>query len=173
MPVVDRKCPQCHRRLAPNVQPGKPTRCAHCQATIVIEATVGDAAPPRPAPAGTPKMPAIIGPYQVRGLLGAGGFGVVYRGYHPQLERDVAIKALNARALSYPNALDRFRREAQVVAKMLHGNIVPVHDLIENDDGTFIVSSFIEGQTLADAIPEKGMAPRRAVTIAIKLLGAL
>jgi serine/threonine-protein kinase len=115
----------------------------------------------------------VIGPYQVSGELGRGAFGVVYQGFDPALKRDVAIKVLNRSIIGSARAVERFLREAQVVAGMHHNHIVPVYQLGEHDGGYYIASRLIRGSTLADVIPEQGLPARRAVGLIVQLLDAL
>src|SRR5215211_5843696 len=94
------------------------------------------------------ELPVTVGPYQIRGKLGEGAFGVVYRGHDPSLERDVAIKLLRPDKLAGPDgskagskadtAVQRFLREARVVARLRHGNIVTVFQLGEHQGAPFI-----------------------------------
>jgi DNA-binding beta-propeller fold protein YncE len=118
------------------------------------------------------ELPAAFGPYQVRRVLGR-GWGIVYLAHDPKLNRDVAVKVLNHAALSDPRAVQRLRREASVLAQMHHNHIIPVFQLDEQDGVPFIVSKYIPGQALADAIPEQGMQPERAVGLVIQLLDGL
>jgi serine/threonine protein kinase/Tfp pilus assembly protein PilF len=89
-----------------------------------------------------------IGPYQLVEQLGQGGMATVFKAYHPALDRYVAIKALHPAFTLEPNFLARFQREAQVVARLEHPNIVPVFDYAEHEGRPFLVMKFIEGQTL-------------------------
>src|SRR5262245_48551241 len=98
-------------------------------------------------------MPATIGPYTVVRELGRGAFGIVYQAVDSSLDRDVAIKVLNEKALDSPTAVERFLREAQVMARMHHAHIVPVFQLGKHGTSPYIASLFIKGQTLAQAIP--------------------
>ena len=72
-------------------------------------------------------MPATVGRYQVRELLGAGGMGVVVRAFDPTLQRDVAIKMLHANSASAAHRA-RMLQEARALAKLSQGNIVSVFD---------------------------------------------
>ena len=129
---------------------------------------------PKPAGAGRKEgLPAGIGPYQISRELGRGAFGVVYQGHDPKLKRDVAIKVLNKDALSSARAVERFLREARVVAQMHHGHIVPVYELGEHDGCHYIASRFVPGRTLADLVPEGGLEPAEAVRLVLQLLEAL
>jgi serine/threonine protein kinase/formylglycine-generating enzyme required for sulfatase activity len=119
------------------------------------------------------ELPASIGPYQVSRELGRGAFGVVYKGHDPKLKRDVAIKVLNHNALHSTTAVERFLREAQVVAQMHHNHIVPVYELGEHEECHYIASRFVPGKTLSDLIPDEGMAAVKAVGLVLQLLEAL
>src|SRR4051812_4322511 len=101
---------------------GRPLRCPRCGHTFFV------AAPPAPPAAVGDLPPSAVGRYQIRGRLGAGAFGTVYRAFDPQLDREVALKMLKAETLGSPRAVERFQREAKAAARMLHGNIVPVFD---------------------------------------------
>ena len=69
--------------------------------------------------------------------------------------------------------MDRFLREAKVVAQMLHGNIVPVYQLGQHEGAYFIASAFIPGHPMSEVISEEGLEPRRAVKLVVQLLDAL
>jgi serine/threonine protein kinase len=114
-----------------------------------------------------------IGRYQLRAKLGSGAFGTVYRGYDPQLDREVALKVLNPEALLSQQAIERFHREARAAARMHHPYIVPVYDAGQHDGQYFIASAFIPGRTLAAIIPEGGLAPQRAAALITQLAEAL
>jgi predicted Ser/Thr protein kinase len=97
-----------------------------------------------------------IGKYKILGTLGKGGMGIVYRGLDPDIERDVAIKTIRFDNFSDGTAKDdlmgRFIREARAAGKMTHSNIVTVYDVCREDDLTYIVMQFIEGQSLQAAM---------------------
>jgi serine/threonine protein kinase len=89
-----------------------------------------------------------IGPYRLVEQLGQGGMATVFKAYHPALDRYVAIKALHPALTGEPNFLVRFQREAQVVARLEHPNIVPIYDYSEHEGRPYLVMKFIEGETL-------------------------
>lgn len=124
-------------------------------------------------PPARPDEPEAVGRYRLQTKVGAGAFGTVYRAHDPELDRDVALKLLKPSALGSVKAVERFRREARAAARMLHPNIVPVHDAGQHGAQFYIASAFIAGQPLADLIPEGGMEPGRAVRLVLQLLDAL
>ena len=89
-----------------------------------------------------------VGPYRVIEQLGQGGMATVYKAYHAALDRYVALKVLHPAFGEDPNFAARFQREARLVAKLDHPNIVPIYDYSEHEKRTFLVMKFIEGETL-------------------------
>jgi serine/threonine protein kinase len=122
------------------------------------------------APAG---QPAQIGRYNVQRMLGAGAFGVVYQAFDPALGRSLAIKVLRPEALGSERCVERFLREAKVLASLNHGNIVPVYDMGEQQGIYYIASPLVQGRVLAEAIPPNGFGAARAARIMLQLLDAL
>jgi serine/threonine protein kinase len=78
--------------------------------------------------------------------------GEIYRASHPALERDVAIKVIRTNKASDPTIVDRFQREAKVVAALRHPGIVQVHDFDIEDDAFYMVMEFVHGESLADRL---------------------
>ncbi len=89
-----------------------------------------------------------VGAYRVMEKLGRGGMATVYKAYHANLDRYVALKVLHPAFLEDPNFLARFQREARLVAKLEHTNIVPVYDFADHDEQPYLVMKYIEGDTL-------------------------
>src|SRR5205085_11708666 len=90
-----------------------------------------------------------IGRYRVEGILGQGGFGIVYKAYDDQLDRHVAVKVPHAQRISTAEDASAYLAEARAVAKLDHPNIVPVHDAGSTEQfPCFIVSKYIDGGTL-------------------------
>jgi len=88
-----------------------------------------------------------LGRYVVLERLGAGGMGVVYAAYDPQLDRKVALKLLHRGG---EEARARLLREAQAAARLTNPNVITVHDVGEFGDEIFLASEFVDGGTLAD-----------------------
>jgi len=94
--------------------------------------------------------------YEIVSELGRGGMGVVYKAHDPLLSREVAIKLI-APALLHPEADQRFRSEAQAVAKMDHPAIVPIYDLGEQQGSIFFVMPVLAGQSLRHHLRDQSM----------------
>ena len=114
--------------------------------------------------------------YKIKGLIGSGGMGVVYRAEHVRTGRKLAAKILRPILSLDKILIERFRREAKAAAKTGHPNIVDIID-INIDDSTglyFIIMEYLEGQDLASAISGSGPFPlERAIAISRQLLSAL
>ncbi|RLV67908.1 Serine/threonine-protein kinase pksC [Streptomyces sp. CBMAI 2042] len=122
------------------------------------------------------------GRYQLRDLLGEGGMASVYLAYDSALDRQVAIKTLHTELGREQSFRERFRREAQAVAKLQHTNIVSVFDTGEDELGgalmPYIVMEYVEGQplgsVLADDIRQYGAMPAdKALKVTADVLAAL
>ncbi|MCI0890146.1 MAG: serine/threonine protein kinase, partial [Chloroflexi bacterium] len=128
----------------------------------------------RSAPAGEAKTFA-SGRYLVRRLLGEGAQKTVYLVRDMALERDCALSLIKTDVLD-PDDVARFRREAQTMAGLTHGNIVTVHDISEEaEEGPYIVSEYVPGGDLQQELQEAGgpLPLRRAVGIAKDICRAL
>jgi serine/threonine protein kinase len=93
-----------------------------------------------------------LGNYQIIERIGRGGMAEVYKGYHPKLDRVVAIKILHGFLAEGEDFLARFEREAKAVASLRHQNIVQIHDFDLQDDHYYMVMEFIDGETLNDKL---------------------
>ena len=113
--------------------------------------------------------------YEIQEELGQGGMSVVYRGRDPELGRDVAIKVLHSHLAGKKENRQRFRREAQAIARLRHPHIVDVFDYSrEEDDHAFIVMEYIPGRTLREWCDTHGHPPPEiAVMIGLILANAL
>ncbi len=100
-----------------------------------------------------------VGPYRILEPLGQGGMATVYKAYHAALDRYVALKVLHPALLEDPNFLARFRREARMVAKLDHPNIVPIYDFNEHEGRPYLVMKYIEGETLKARMKRGPLTP--------------
>jgi serine/threonine-protein kinase len=113
-----------------------------------------------------------LGPYEIVSPLGAGGMGEVYRARDSKLGRSVAIKVLPSEVARDPEALDRFRREAKVLASLNHPNIASIYGF-EDSDRPGLVMELVEGPTLADRILAGPVSVEEALIIAKQVCEAL
>src|SRR5262249_18682803 len=105
--------------------------------------------------------------------LGEGGMGVVYRARDTKLGRDVAIKVLPDAFANDSDRLQRFQREAQVLASLNHPNIAQIYGLEESSQARCIVMELVEGETLAERL-KRGLIPvDEALPIAKQIADAL
>jgi tRNA A-37 threonylcarbamoyl transferase component Bud32 len=119
-----------------------------------------------------------LGKYQLREQLGRGGMASVYRAYHPQLDRFVAVKVLRGELVDDPEFLARFQREAKIVAALRHAHIVQVYDADRQDDIYYMVMELLEGDTLKAQLNdyrarEEQMPPGEVVRVMLDVLDGL
>jgi len=93
-----------------------------------------------------------LGPYEILEEVGRGGMATVYRAYQPAVDRPVAIKVLHQSIGNDPQAMERFRREARIIARLEHPHILPVYDFDGAHDPPHIVMRFVDGGTLKDVL---------------------
>jgi eukaryotic-like serine/threonine-protein kinase len=117
-------------------------------------------------------LPAIDG-YEVLGLLGHGGMGVVYKARQTRLNRLVAIKTLLAGPAAGPELLARFRIEAGAAARLQHPNIVQIYEIAEPDGVPFFSMEYVGGGNLEERIRRRSFAPATAAKLLEKLAGAV
>ncbi len=111
--------------------------------------------------------------YRVAKALGHGGMGAVYLAEDVRLKRQVALKFLPPEVTADPARIERFEREAQVVAALNHPHIVTIHS-IERDGATlFIAMEYLDGRTLADVIPKGGLPLTRLLKLATQIVDAV
>jgi tetratricopeptide (TPR) repeat protein len=111
--------------------------------------------------------------YEIRGFLGAGGMGEVYRAHDPRLGRDVAIKVLPEHLTDDRDRLQRFEREARAAAALSHPNILDVHDIGEHEGRTFIVTELLEGESLRSVVASGRLSLSVTIDYARQIAGGL
>ncbi|MDX1503501.1 MAG: protein kinase, partial [Thermoanaerobaculia bacterium] len=114
-----------------------------------------------------------LGPYEIVGLIGRGGMGVVYRAHDARLARDVAIKVLPDELADDPGRLRRFEREARAASSMSHPNILTVHDVGRHDGSPYLVTELLEGETLAERLSRGRLRTPLALEIATRIAEGL
>lgn len=148
----------------PRAAPGQATLDLAQPSASELQTDLDRERSPAPAPL---EIPAQLGSYRIDGELARGGMGVVLRGRHEVLARDVAIKLLLPAAKGDREAFERFLLEAQATARLRHPGIVAIHDVARDAQGTpYLVMDFIAGQTLRQRIRERGaLAPKEVAEV--------
>mgnify|MGYP003589839364 CR=1 FL=1 len=101
-----------------------------------------------------------FGRFQITGALGRGGMAAVYRAYEPRLDREVALKVLSSDLTEQEGFAERFEREARLIAKLEHPNIVPVYASGIEDGTPWIALRFVSGGSLQERLESD--PPKRA-----------
>src|SRR5262245_11753934 len=114
-----------------------------------------------------------LGPYEVQALIGAGGMGEVYRAREAELGRDVAVKVLSSDVAHDADRLNRFRREAQLLASLNHPNIAAIYGIAEDRDIRGLVLELVEGPSLEDRLRPGPLPITEALSIARQIADAL
>ncbi|GAB4515058.1 MAG: hypothetical protein OHK0046_18010 [Anaerolineae bacterium] len=99
-----------------------------------------------------------FGAYDIIEEIGKGGMATVYRAYHRNMDRDVAIKVIKSSIMDDTNAIERFQQEAKVIARLEHPHILPVYDFDGTNDPPYIVMRYLDGGTLKDVM-KQGLLP--------------
>lgn len=101
----------------------------------------------------------VIGKYAIRHKLGHGAWSIVFHGEHLQLKKAVAIKMLKHNMAMEPEFQEKFSREAEIIARMNHPNVVQVYDIEYRYNTMFIIMEFLEGETLESRLQRTGSLP--------------
>ncbi len=110
--------------------------------------------------------------YQLVQQIGQGGSGAIYRAEHVTLRRKVAVKVLHHELSRDDLAIERFRREATTVGELDNDHIVEIYDFGRTSDGRlYLAMEYLEGQTLADILEEKGRLPVQEVVDILTQIG--
>src|SRR3954447_2353609 len=118
--------------------------------------------PDRVAPGTLPEQ---FGPYRIVKRLGKGGMGTVYLARNTRLDRDVALKVCHV--ADSPQALERFRREAQAAAALRHPNLCPVYECDVLGGVHYLTMACIQGPTLDDWLEKRGSISQRQVAVLV------
>ena len=123
---------------------------------------------PMPAPATRHRPPTIPG-YEILGVLGRGGMGVVYQARQTSLNRIVALKVILAGAHASPDDLQRFRTEAEAVAKLSHPNIIQIYEVGLHEGMPYCALEFVGGGNLDRLLAGQPQPPRDAARLMVSL----
>lgn len=114
-----------------------------------------------------------LGPYEIRGSLGRGGMGEVYRAVDPRLGREVAVKILSPDTANDPDSIRRFEKEARAVASLSHPRIIPLFDVGEAEGLHYVVTELVEGETLRSLLLSGPLPTPEAARIASEVAEGL
>ena len=111
------------------------------------------------APSDDPNSLGRLGVYEVTGVVGIGGMGVVLKAHDPSLERSVAIKVLAPHLAMSGAARRRFEREAKAAACVIHPNVIAIHSVSNTDRLPYLVMPYVRGASLQKRISREGALP--------------
>ncbi|MCC7207485.1 MAG: serine/threonine protein kinase, partial [Anaerolineae bacterium] len=114
-----------------------------------------------------------LGNYQVTALLGEGGMAAVYRARQVNIDRDVAIKVIDARLARNPEFIRRFEREARTIASLNHAHILKLFDYGQHDDAIYLVMELLMGGSLAAQVRRGPLPAERVAGILDQIASAL
>lgn len=115
----------------------------------------------------------VVNSYEIVSQIGVGGMATVYKAYQSKLDRHVAIKVMHESFAQEPNFMARFQREARIVAKLDHANIVPVYDFDEYNGRPYLVMKYVEGNTLKDLMRQNTPSQSDIIFLMEKIGAAL
>jgi tetratricopeptide (TPR) repeat protein len=120
-----------------------------------------------------PTVGSVFGRYRIDAVLGKGGMGIVYRAFHLDLKRNVALKMLLSGVAGSEKQLTRFRNEHRAAGNLSHPNIVPLHDVGEVDGLHYFTMDYVEGTDLSSELTRRKFSEEEALELTRKLADAL
>ena len=114
-----------------------------------------------------------LGPYEIVAAIGAGGMGEVYRARDTRLDRTVAIKILPESFANDRERLERLQQEARILSSLNYPNLMAVYDVGTQDGMHFLVSEFLEGETLRDRMNAGPLPQRRVIEYGLQIAKGL
>ena len=164
-------CPKCHSPIPAGAPLGLCPKCV-----LKGVATSAEAVKPSSQSASQPTV-AEIAPHfpelEVLEVIGVGGMGVVFKARQPKLDRLVALKILSRELAGDPTFTERFDREARVLARLNHPNIVTVFDCGMAGPFAYLMMEFVDGVNLRQAMQTGRVKPAEALALVQDVCGAL
>ncbi|HKQ75211.1 MAG TPA: protein kinase [Blastocatellia bacterium] len=115
----------------------------------------------------------MIGVYRLIKELGRGGMGTVYLAFDTRLGRRLALKLLPSHLVNNPERVRRFQRESRAASQLNHPNIITIYDFGQEDERYYIVSEFVEGQTLRNFIGSQDLSLNQILNLVAQVASAL
>lgn len=168
----ERRCPLCGARMAADAPQGL---CGACLLAGAATPTAGATT----VGAGTQDIPSLervaaaFPQFEIIELIGAGGMGVVYKARQPKLNRFVALKVLSDTLSASPAFTERFNREALLLARLSHPNIVTVYDYGQNGGFFYLLMEYVDGVNLRQAMKAGRFTPEQALALVPRVCEAL
>jgi serine/threonine protein kinase len=164
-------CPKCHAAVPEDAPDGLCPKCAleSAVAAASTRTTSFGITPPPTVEEIAPHFPE----FEIIGLLGAGGMGAVYQARQPQLDRFVALKILSHDLASDPAFVERFNREARLLARLSHPNIVGIHDFGTAGPYCYLLMEYIDGVNLRQAMQAGTFTPAESLAMVEEICAAL
>ena len=158
-------CPHCQTEIS--LEPGEEKRdaCPHCGASLGEELA--------PTMVFSAKSKPRLGKFELLEEVGRGSFGTVYRARDTELDRIVAVKVPRSTEILQEEDEERFLREGRTAAQLRHSGIVPVFEVGRADSTPYIVTEFVHGVTLSDALSGPGFTHREAAELVELIADAL
>ena len=166
-------CAACRDRLDALAASPESWSTVREQLSAGVEADGEDAVPPIPAlatliqkilaPSDDDRMLGRLGPYEITGIIGSGGMGIVLKGHDRALDRFVAIKLLSPHLASSGAARQRFLREAKAAAAVVHDNVIAIHGVDEFAGLPYLVMPYCRGTTLEKRVRDAGPMTLREI----------
>jgi predicted Ser/Thr protein kinase len=170
-PKMENRCPQCGASLPTDALEGLCPACLLKQGAAAETATHPETNPFQPP--GVEEMARMFPQLEIHAFIGKGGMGAVYKARQPALDRLVALKILPPQAASGPGFAERFNREARALAKLIHPNIVAVHEFGQVNGLPFFIMEFVDGLNLRQLERAGKLSPREALQIVPQICEAL
>lgn len=166
-------CPECGAPIPPDAPRGLCPKCLLAGAAMTTESGPTNPGRPRPPAPTLAEIAAAFPQLEILDLIGRGGMGFVYRARQPKLERDVAIKVLPRGFANDPRFAERFVREARLLARLNHPNIVAIYDFGEADGFFYLIMELVDGVNLRQAMRASRFTPSQALAIVPAICEAL